>query len=142
MSSDSTPPSGDRGTDLPLRERVAAVAGGNTCVGGSIVLALAAAGADIVIDYVAHPEATDEVERQVLALGDSVIGVQADVSEVDQAVALVDPAVDRFGSLDIWVNNAGIETRTGILDTSEEDYDRVLPVNLRSAFFCTQLAAR
>ncbi len=126
----------------PLGGRVAVVTGGNTGIGRAIVLALAAAGADIVIDYVSHAEATDALERQVLDLGDQVIGVEADVSRVDQAQALVHAAVSRFGSLDVWVNNAGIETRTGILDTTEEDYDKVLAVNLRSAFFCTQLAAR
>jgi glucose 1-dehydrogenase len=55
---------------------------------------------------------------------------------------LVDAAVERFGRLDILVNNAGIETRTSVLDTSEAQYDKVMAVNLKSAFFGTRIAAR
>jgi glucose 1-dehydrogenase len=129
-------------TDLPLDGRVAVVTGGNSGIGKAVVLALAAAGANVVIDYVSHPEATDEVERRVLALGEQAIGVEADVTRVDHLQALVSAAVDRFGRLDVWVNNAGMETRSGILDTTEEQYEQVLAVNLRSAFFGTQVAAR
>lgn len=129
-------------TDRPLHGRVAVVTGGNTGIGKAIVLGLADAGASVVIDYVSHPEATDEVERRILALGEQAIGVEADVTRVDELQALVSAAVDRFGRLDVWVNNAGMETRSGILDTTEEQYEQVLAVNLRSAFFGTQVAAR
>jgi glucose 1-dehydrogenase len=128
--------------DQFLEGKVAVVTGGNSGIGRAIVLELAAHGAEIVIDYVSHPEATDEVERKVMALGEGAIGVQADVSEVDQLQSLVDAAVSTWGHLDIWVNNAGIETRTGILDSTEADYQKVMDINLKSAFFGTQLAAR
>jgi glucose 1-dehydrogenase len=96
----------------------------------------------VVIDYVSHPEATEDVERQVAALGDRAIGVKADVSKVGDLKKLVAAAVKEFGRLDIMVNNAGIETRTGILDSTEKDYDKVMAINLKSAFFGTQLAAQ
>ncbi len=96
----------------------------------------------MVIDYVAHPEATEELERRVVALGDRAIGVEADVSKVDDLQRLVDAAVETFGHLDIMVNNAGVETRTSILDSTEKDYQFVMDVNLKSAFFGTQLAAK
>ena len=76
------------------------------------------------------------------ALGDKVVGVKADVSKVDDLRTLVDTAVSTFGRLDIMVNNAGVETRTSVLDTTEEEYTKVLDINLKSAFFGTQLAAR
>jgi glucose 1-dehydrogenase len=66
----------------------------------------------------------------------------ADVSKVVELQKLVAAAADHFGRLDIMVNNAGVETRTSVLDTTEEQYDRVLAINLKSAFFGTQLAAR
>ena len=69
-------------------------------------------------------------------------GVQADVSKVDDLQRLVDTAVKTFGRLDIMVNNAGIETRTSVLDTTEAQYERVMEINLKSAFFGTQLAAK
>ena len=74
-------------------------------------------------------------------LGDTAIGVEADVSKVADLQKLVDAAVAKFGRLDIMVNNAGVETRTSVLDTTEEQYDKVLSINLKSAFFGTQIAA-
>src|SRR5262249_16175597 len=103
---------------------------------------LAKKGANVVIDYVCHPEATEALERQVAALGDRAIGVKADVSKVTELQGLIDAAVKNFGRLDIMVNNAGVETRTSVLDTTEEQFDKVLAINLKSAFFGTQLAAR
>ena len=64
------------------------------------------------------------------------------MSKVAELQSLIDAAVKNFGRLDIMVNNAGVETRTSVLDTTEEQYDKVLAINLRSAFFGTQLAAR
>jgi glucose 1-dehydrogenase len=125
-----------------LEGKVAIVTGGNSGIGKAIVLALADAGATTVVDYVAHPEATEELERQLHALGDQSIGVEADVSNVADLQRLVDTAVSKFGRLDIMVNNAGIETRTSVLDTTEDQYERVLDINLKSAFFGTQIAAK
>jgi glucose 1-dehydrogenase len=127
---------------MSLKNKVAIVTGGNTGIGQAIVLELAKQGANIVIDYVAHPEATEELERKIAALGDKCIGVDADVSQVSDLQRLVDAALDKFGHLDIMVNNAGIETRTSTLDTTEDQYDSVLKINLKSAFFGTQLAAK
>jgi glucose 1-dehydrogenase len=64
------------------------------------------------------------------------------VSKIDDLTRLIDETVKTFGRLDVMVNNAGIETRTSILDTTEVQYERVLAINLKSAFFGTQLAAR
>ena len=127
---------------MNLKGKIAIVTGGNSGIGQSIVLALAKQGANIVIDYVCHPEATEALERQVAALGDQAIGVKADVSKVTELQGLIDAAVKNFGRLDIMVNNAGVETRTSVLDTTEEQFDKVLAINLKSAFFGTQLAAR
>jgi glucose 1-dehydrogenase len=125
-----------------LKGKIAIVTGGNSGIGLSVVMELAKQGANIVIDYVCHPEATEALERQVAALGDQAIGVKADVSKVAELQALIDAAVKNFGRLDIMVNNAGVETRTSVLDTTEDQYDKVLAINLKSAFFGTQLAAR
>lgn len=127
---------------MELQGKVAVVTGGNSGIGAAIVLALAAQGARVVIDYVAHPEATDTLTQQVKALGDQAIGVQADVSQVADIQRLIDTAVQQFGRVDIMVNNAGVETRTSVLDTTEEQYERVMAVNLKSAFFGTQIAGR
>jgi glucose 1-dehydrogenase len=127
---------------MNLKDKVAIVTGGNSGIGMAIVLALADEGASIVIDYVANPEATEALEQKVHALGDKAIGVEADVSKVADLQKLVDTTVSTFGRLDVMVNNAGIETRTSILDTTEQQYQRVLDINLKSAFFGTQIAAK
>jgi glucose 1-dehydrogenase len=127
---------------MELDGKVAIVTGGNSGIGMAIVLGLAEQGAKIVIDYVANPDATEALEQRLLAMRDQSIGVEADVSKVDELQKLVDAAVKAFGRLDIMINNAGIETRTGVLDTTEQQYDRVLDINLKSAFFGTQIAAR
>ena len=127
---------------MELDGKVAIVTGGNSGIGMAIVLALAEQGANIVIDYVANPDATEALEQRLHAVGDKAVGVEADVSKVDELQKLVDAAVKAFGRLDIMVNNAGIETRTGVLDTTEQQYDRVMDINLKSAFFGTQIAAR
>src|SRR6476619_5125992 len=127
---------------MNLKGKVAIVTGGNSGIGLAIVLELAKQGANIVIDFVAHPEATEALEKQVSALGDQAIGVQADVSKVADLQRLIATAVKEFGRVDVMVNNAGIETRTSVLDTIEADYEKVLAINLKSAFFGTQLAAQ
>ena len=127
---------------MNLKDKAAIVTGGNSGIGMAIVLALAEQGANIVIDYVAHPDATEALERQVHALGAQAIGVQADVSKIADLQMLVDAAVKAFGKLDVMVNNAGIESRTSVLDTTEEQYEKVLEINLKSAFFGTQIAAK
>jgi glucose 1-dehydrogenase len=126
---------------MTLKGKVAIVTGGNTGIGRAVVLALAAEGANIVIDYIANEEAEQQVEADVRNLGDKVVGVKADVSKVDDLKRLVGTAVSTFGRLDIMVNNAGVETRTSVLDTTEKQYEMVLDINLKSAFFGTQLAA-
>jgi glucose 1-dehydrogenase len=127
---------------MSLQGKVAIVTGGNTGIGKAVVLALAAEGAKVVIDYVFNPEATEELTKQIAALGEQAVGVEADVSKVEDLQRLVDTAVSTYGRLDILVNNAGIETRTSVLETTEAQYTKVMDINLKSAFFGTQIAAK
>lgn len=127
---------------MSLKNKVAVVTGGNSGIGESIALELARQGADVVIDYVTHPDETVTLEEQITRLGARSIGVKADVSKVEDLQRLVDEAVSVFGRLDIMVNNAGVETRSSILDTTEDQFDKVLSIDLKSAFFGTQIAAR
>ena len=127
---------------MSLQGKVAVVTGGNSGIGKAIALGLARAGAQVVIDYVAHPEATEALVQEIAGLGGKAIGVEADVGRVDGVESLLGAAVEQFGRLDIMVNNAGIETRSSVLDATEDEYDRTLAINLKGAFFGTQLAAR
>jgi glucose 1-dehydrogenase len=127
---------------MALKDKVAIVTGGNSGIGEAIVLELARQGARIVIDYIANPAATVTIEQQIAKLGSQSVGVEADVTKIADLQNLVAAAVRSFGRVDIMVNNAGIETRTSVLDTTEAQYDKVLDVNLKSAFFGTQIAAK
>ncbi len=125
-----------------LQGKSVVVTGGNSGIGEAIVLAAAAEGANVVIDYVAHPEETTELIAKVEAAGGHAVGVQADVSQAADLHRMVQTAVATYGRLDVLINNAGIETRTSLLDTTEADFDRVMAINMKSAFFGTQVAAK
>ena len=125
-----------------LDGKVAIVTGGNTGIGRAVVLALAAEGAKVVIDYVSNEQAEEELERKIASLGETAVGIQADVSKLEDLQRMIDTAVSNFGRLDVMVNNAGIETRTSVLETTEDQFEKVMSVNLKSAFFGTQLAAK
>src|ERR1700727_2427077 len=111
-----------------LQGKVAIVTGGNTGIGKAVVLALAAQGASVVIDYVSNPQATEDLERKIADLGEAATAVEADVSNLTDLQRMVDTAISAYGRLDIMVNNAGIKTRTGILDTTEDQYEKVLSI--------------
>ena len=104
-------------------------------------LAAAAAGANVVVDYRMHPEYAAEVVAAAGRAGGRAVGVEADVSRTEDLHRVIQTAVENFGRLDVLVSNAGIETRTSLLETSEADFDKVLAVNLKSAFFGAQFAA-
>jgi glucose 1-dehydrogenase len=125
-----------------LQGKSVVVTGGNSGIGEAIVLAAAAEGANVVIDYVAQPEETTALIAKVAAAGGHAVGVQADVSQAADLHKMVQTAVDTYGRLDVLINNAGIETRTSLLDTTEADFDKVIAINMKSAFFGTQAAAQ
>lgn len=125
-----------------LQGKSMVVTGGNSGIGEAIVLAAAAEGANVVIDYVAHPEETAGLVSKIEAAGGRAVGVQADVSKADDLHRMIQTAVDSFGRLDVLVNNAGIENRTSLLDTTEPDFEKVVAVNMKSAFFGSQAAAK
>lgn len=127
---------------MTLQGKVAAVTGGSSGIGSAIVEALAAAGASVVIGYRSHPEQAQALADKVGAAGGRAVTIGADVGTVAGVQEIVDGAVASFGRLDIMVNNAGMESRTSVLDTSEHTYDTVLAVNLKSAFFGVQIAAK
>jgi glucose 1-dehydrogenase len=125
-----------------LEGKSVVVTGGNTGIGKAIVLAAAAEGANVVVDYIMHPEYTAEVIAAAERTGGRAVGVDADVSRTGDLRRVIQTAVENFGRLDVLISNAGIETRTSLLETSEADFDKVLSVNLKSAFFGAQFAAR
>ena len=127
---------------MTISEKVAVVTGGSSGIGESIVRALAAKGAKVGIGYRSHPEAAESTVQLIENEGGQAVAIQGDVSVVSDLEKLIRGTVEAFGHLDVMVNNAGIETRTSTLETTEAEYDRVMAVNLKSAFFGTQIAAK
>ena len=115
------------------------ITGANTGLGQAIAIALAEAGAEIVA--VGRTDPT-ETRTAVLALRRRFLAVQADLGNTEAIPAVVETAVAEFGAIDILVNNAGIIRRGEAIDFSEADWDAVMNVNLKSAFFLTQAVGR
>jgi 3-oxoacyl-[acyl-carrier protein] reductase len=114
---------------------------GGRGIGRSIALELAAGGANIVIaDYI--EEAAQSVADEVKAAGREAVAVKADVANPEDADRIMKIAVDKFGTVDILINNAGITRDNLILRMTEEEWDSVLDVNLKGAFLCTKAAAK
>jgi len=122
---------------MRLQGKVAIVTGGGSGIGQAISERLAAEGASVVIDYVGSAEGAEQTADIIASRHGKGAIYLADVSRPEQTQQLVDEAWERYGSADILVNNAGIEIRADFWDTTEEDYDKVLNVNLRGPFFLT-----
>ncbi len=125
-----------------LAGKVAIVTGSGSGIGQAIAERLAQEGANLVVDYRDHVEQAQETVSKIEAAGGKSIMVKADVSILTDNQNLVDQAWQQLGSCDILVNNAGIEKRAAFVDVTEQDYDAVLNVNLKGAFFLAQAFVR
>ncbi len=127
---------------MRLQGKRAVITGSGRGIGRAIAVRFAREGADVVINDLDVSGTARETLAQVEAAGRRGALVQADIARTDDARRLVDEAVRQLGPLDILVNNAGIEKRAPFLEVTEADYDKVLDVNLKGAFFVTQAFVR
>jgi 3-oxoacyl-[acyl-carrier protein] reductase len=127
---------------MKLGGKVALVTGGSRGIGRVIAETFAHEGADVVVNYVRSVNEAKKVVTHIKAMSRTAIAVRADVSKRAGAQKMFNKALDEFGRIDLLVNNAGIYMDGTILDTSEEDWDRVIAVNLKGPFNCTQIAAK
>jgi len=127
---------------MSLENKVAIVTGSSSGIGRAIAIELASQGAAVLINFHKGEEEAQAVKAECEAAGGRAHVVGADVSVIADIQRLIDETVATFGRLDIMVNNAGMETRTSTLDTTERQFDMVIAVDLKSAFFGVQLAAK
>ena len=126
----------------PLAGKAALVTGSDRGVGKGIALELAGAGANIAVNYFADPGLATATVAELEATGVKAIAVQGDVRSATQVRDMFSRVVDRFGRLDVHVNNAGVQTWKRLLDVEEDEWDFVVDTNLKGCFLCTQAAAR
>ncbi len=125
-----------------LAGKVAIITGSGTGIGRCIAIRFASEGATVVVNYRDHPELADETKSKAEAAGGKAITIQADVSVITATQNLVDETYKQLGRCDILVNNAGIEIEAPFWEVTEKQYDAVLDVNLKGAFFLTQAFVR
>jgi 3-oxoacyl-[acyl-carrier protein] reductase len=124
-----------------LGGKVAIVTGSSRGIGLAIAQRFAAEGAAVAVNYVSRgPEAAAAV-RAIEETGGTALAVQADVSLAGDVRRLVRTTADRFGRIDILVNNAGVMVTKGVLETTEDDWDRTIDVNLKGAYLCSKEVA-
>ena len=127
---------------MSLKGKVALVTGGSRGIGAAVARRLADDGAAVAVNYVSNAAAAEAVAAEIVKAGGSAVALRADVSDPEQTGRLVDETVDRLGSLDILVSNAGIE-HFGALETiTPEEFDRIYHTNVRGQLFAAQHAAR
>jgi glucose 1-dehydrogenase len=125
-----------------LAGKVAVVTGAGSGIGQSIAIRFASEGATVVVDYRNHPEQAADTKAKAEAAGGKAITIQADVSILADTQRLIDETYKQLNRCDILVNNAGIEIEAPFWEVTEKDYDAVLNVNLKGAFFLTQAFVR
>lgn len=127
---------------MKLAGKIALITGSSQGIGRAIAERFAQEGADVVINYNRTPGGAEEALRTVEAAGRRGLVVKADLSNTIDVRNLIATGIEHFGRLDILVNNAGIETHAPFWEVTEEDYDRILNVNLKGVFFATQTIVR
>ncbi len=127
-----------------IKQKVALVTGGSRGIGRAICLELANAGYAVLVNFNENLGAAEEIRQKIEDIGTPVEICQADVTARSHRDLLVQFTMERFGRIDLLINNAGVapKVRKDILETEEESYDTVLQANLRAPYFLTQCVAR
>ena len=126
---------------MRLEDRIAIVTGAARGLGRGLAQGLAGEGANVAVADVNLAGAEDTAAK-IRSLGRESLALQVNVTQIDQIDQMVERVVEAFGRIDILINNAGLIQRALFLETTEEEYDKVLDVNLKGVFFCAQRVAR
>ncbi|MBE6087895.1 MAG: 3-oxoacyl-[acyl-carrier-protein] reductase [Clostridium beijerinckii] len=119
-----------------LKGKCAIVTGASRGIGKAIALKLASLGANIVLNYRSNEKEALEVENEIKGMGVEILCVKGDISKSEEVDNLINSAKEKFGTIDIMVNNAGITKDALIIRMKEEDFDNVIDVNLKGVFNC------
>lgn len=127
---------------MRLKGKTAIVTGAATGIGQGIAEAFATEGASVLVDYIGKPEAAEETQAKIKAVGGKAIAFRADISDPAEVQAMVDRCVEEFGRLDILVNNAGIEFKHPFVEYPLDLWQKTIAVDLTGPWLCAQAASR
>ncbi len=128
--------------DKKLSGQTALVTGANSGIGEGVAISLGEAGANVVVNYVANPDAANAVVEKIKSFGSNAVAIQADVSKEDQVISMFQQTVQQFGTLDILVNNAGLQRDAKFHEMTLAQWQLVIDVNLTGQFLCAREAVR
>lgn len=125
-----------------LKDKVALITGASRGIGKAIALKFAQNGANVIINYSSSQSQAEELKEEIEKIGTKAMIIKCDVSNADEVSQMFSQVEKEFGRLDILVNNAGITKDGLILRMNEEDFDKVIAINLKGAFLCARAAAK
>lgn len=125
-----------------LQDKVAIVTGASRGIGRAVALALASEGASVAVNYASSSAAAEEVVATIEEMGGHAVALSADVSQADQVEALLKAVMDKWGHIDVLVNNAGITRDNLLLRMKPQDWQAVIDLNLTGVFLCTRAASK
>lgn len=129
-------------TNPKLKGQSALVTGANSGIGMAVAIAMGNDGANVVVNYVTHPEVADEVVEIIKRSGGDAIAIKADVSKEDEVLNMFKQMFDKYGTIDILVNNAGLQKDSSFENMSLADWQLVINVNLTGQFLCAREAVK
>ncbi|MDJ0647800.1 MAG: SDR family oxidoreductase [Xenococcaceae cyanobacterium MO_188.B19] len=125
-----------------LQDRVTLVTGSSSGIGAAVAESMAAEGAKVVVNYARSSKGAEAVVEKIKAFGGDAIAVQADVSQEDQVKNMFQKVIDTYGTIDVLVNNAGLQKDANLVDMTLEQWNKVIDVNLTGQFLCAREAAK
>ena len=125
-----------------LKGQSALVTGANSGIGKAVAIALANDGANVVVNYITHPEAADEVVKKIENNGGNAIAIKADVSNESEVQSMFQQMIAKYGTIDILINNAGLQKDASVENMTLADWQLVINVNLTGQFLCAREAVK
>ena len=125
-----------------LKDKVAVITGASRGIGKAAALALSRQGAKVVVNYARSSDAAEATVKEITLAGGEAVALQADVSKSDEVDNLIKSAIDKFGRIDVLVNNAGITKDTLLLRMKPEQWQAVIDLNLTGVFLCTKAVSK
>ena len=125
-----------------LQDRITLVTGSSSGIGSAVAKSMAAEGAKVIVNYARSSKGAEAVVKEIKATGGEAIAIQADVSQEDQVKSMFQQIFEQYGTIDVLVNNAGLQKDANLVDMTLEQWNRVIGVNLTGQFLCAKEAVK